>query len=198
MNDNDDDEDDCTKDDDDEWRWWWWWWMTVMMMNDGVDDEIEDSGGDDDERRWWKFVSGGVDDEIEIYFWWCGYEFVSRLVFFGGVGSNYVGLPVNGLDLCRVHKDSICMITTLVTIICGFCGVHVDMATNPAPARPDRPRPNLTWKSRFNRVWVWEKFWVLVQGRGRVRGMLTPAPHPPSPRTRFLKLFLLNFIILFP
>jgi len=35
-----------------------------MMMNDGVDDK----------RPWWKFVSGGVDDEIEItvvrWRWW--------------------------------------------------------------------------------------------------------------------------------
>jgi len=136
MNDGDDDEDDCTKDDDDEWRWWWWWWMTVMMMNGGVDDEIEDSGGDDDERRWWKFVSGDGSLFRRDFRWWslfpdrdgslvprlfpfgewrwwvCFVLFGSALVSFGGVENNYVGLPVNGLDLCRVHKDSLCMITT--------------------------------------------------------------------------------------
>jgi len=36
---------------------------------------------------------------------------VPRLVSFGGIGSNYVGLFINELDLCRVHKDSLCMIT---------------------------------------------------------------------------------------
>jgi len=52
------------------------------------------------------------------------------------------------------------------------------MATKPAPARPSRPAPNLTGKSRFNwvRVRVWGKSGFLV----RERGMLTPAPHPPA------------------
>jgi len=60
--------------------------MTIMMMNDGVDDEIEDSGGDDEEWRWRKFVSGGVDERR----WVCFVMLFPRLVFFGGIGSNYM------------------------------------------------------------------------------------------------------------
>jgi len=69
-------------------------------------------------RRWWKFGLVPVmevcsrlmnDDEFVLF---CLFP---PLVFFRGVGSNYVGLDVNGLDLCRVHKDSLCMITTPYT-----------------------------------------------------------------------------------
>lgn len=55
-----------------------------------------------------------------------------------------------------------------------------DNKTHPRPD-PACPVPNLTGKSRFNKVRVWGKFRFLVQGPDRSQGMLIPArthPHP--------------------
>jgi len=106
------------------WRWWWWrwlrkgwwWWWWITVVNDGYDDErrcwwwdwrfqwwwwrttvmeavIEDSGGV--ERRWWTFG---------LVFNWSVERFVCLIML-----SHCL---MNGLDLCMVHKESLCMITT--------------------------------------------------------------------------------------
>ena len=82
------------------------------------------------------------------------------------------------------------------SMLCTTALLLVDMITK--SVRPDlaSPAPNLTGKSIFIWVRVWEKFGFLVW----VRGMFIPAPHPHPPRTRFLKftlLLLYNILLLF-
>jgi len=78
-------------------RWCWWW---------------------DWRFRWlWEFVFSLVHFVL--------FCLVLRLVSFGGVGNNYVGLLVNGLNLCRVHKDSLCMITASKTSGCVLANPYI-------------------------------------------------------------------------
>jgi len=84
-----------------EWRlWWWttvfmmrlllrwWWWRTTVMET-----VMEDSGGVD-------FRGDGTFASNSRFVWFLRFGYRRR---------NYVG--PNGLDLCMVHKESLCMIT---------------------------------------------------------------------------------------